>query len=484
MNLASVVRLNAANHGRKTALLAGDTTISYAEAWRSIERLAAELYREGVRPGDRVGFAMKDHPLHLLAHYAVARLGAVILPIDHRWTDAEKSAAAKTFAATLVLTDGDVISGTTTRTLNGDAEKADVAALPPADEDRDRPLLISLSSGTTGKPKGALVTHGNLYERFVSQWAAIGFDSRDCFALLTPLYFGAGRSFGMCLLTAGGTVRLAPPPLEPEQILAVLQAPEVTATFLPPTLLRRLLPLHEAGNGPLLGNLQYLLVSGEPLHAGEAEECRQKICANLVGYYASSEGGGISVLTSADFAEHAATVGIPTFRTEVEIVDADGNALGENSVGRLRYRGPGVATRFLDSEGGERNAGPEGWFYPGDLAERLPTGHIALRGRDKDVIIRGGVNVYPAEIESVLQQHRSIDECAVIGLNDEGHGQLAIACIVTAANVDDSELETYCRDRLAPYKVPSRFERFEILPKSNAGKIDKKALAKTLERAG
>lgn len=483
MNLASVVRLNAANHGRKTAILFGDATISYAKAWRSIERLAAGLFQEGVRPGDRVGLAMKDHPTHLLAHYAVARLGGVILPIDHRWTDAEKSDAAKTFAAKLVLTDGDGIAGTTTLTLKEDVEEADVAALPATDEDGDRPLLISLSSGTTGKPKGALVTHRNLYERFVSQWVAIGFDSRDSFALLTPLYFGAGRSFGMCLLAAGGTVRLAPPPLKPEQILSVLRAPGVTATFLPPTLLRRLLPLHEDGAGPLLGNLQYLLVSGEPLYAGEAAECRQKICGNLVGYYASSEGGGVSVLASTDFAEHAATVGIPTFRTEVEIVDADGNALGESSVGRLRYRGPGVATRFLDSDGGERDAGPEGWFYPGDLAEKLPTGHIALRGRDKDVIIRGGVNVYPAEIESALQQHRSIDECAVVGLSDEGHGQLAVACIVTGDDVGDGALEAYCRDRLAPYKVPSRFVRFEILPKSSAGKIDKKALAKTLESA-
>ncbi len=483
MNLASVVRLNAANHGRKTAILFGEATISYAEAWRSIERIAAGLFREGVRPEDRVGLAMKDHPLHLLAHYALARLGAVILPMDHRWTEAEKAAAADTFAAKLVLTDGDRIAGTTTLTPSDDAEPADVAALPPADEDRNRPLLISLSSGTTGKPKGALVTHGNLYERFVSQWAAIGFDSRDCFALLTPLYFGAGRSFGMSLLAAGGAVRLAPPPLKPEQILAELRAPEVTATFLPPTLLRRLLPLHEAGGEPLLGNLQYLLVSGEPLYASEAAACREKICSNLVGYYASSEGGGISVLTSADFAEHAATVGIPTFRTEVEIVDAEGNALGEGAVGRLRYRGPGVATRFLDSDGGERNASPDGWFYPGDLAERLPTGHIALRGRDKDVIIRGGVNVYPAEIESVLQQVDAISECAVFGHDDKERGQLVIACIVVDGDLDDTALELHCKERLAPYKIPSRFLSFDALPKSNSGKIDKKALSKELESA-
>ena len=480
MNLASVVRINAANLGQKPAILFEDETLSYADVWRSIEGLAAALQAAGIAPGERVGLAMKDHPMHLLAHYAVARLGAVILPIDHRWTEREKKAAAAIFDAKLVLTDGEAIDGTPTLALDESVVDTDVSSLPETNEDRDPALLISLSSGTTGTPKGALVTHGNLYERFVSQWTAIGFDSRDCFALVTPLYFGAGRSFGMSMLAAGGTVRIAPPPLTPGEIVNVLKRREVTATFLPPTLLRRLLPLAEGEHTPLFPDVDYLLVSGEPLYASEAEECREKICPNLVGYYASSEGGGISVLTSADFAEHAATVGTPTFRTEVQIVDEDGVELPAGKVGLLRYRGPGVAIRFVDSDGQETHAGADGWFYPGDLAEKLASGHIALRGRDKDVIIRGGVNVYPAEIESVLQQHAAIGECAVIGIEDEARGQLVTACIVTSDDVDDSELEAHCAERLAPYKIPSRFLRIDALPKKNSGKIDKQALAARL----
>lgn len=481
MNLASVVRINAANHGDKAAILFGETVISYTDAWQAIENIAVQLHGAGVRNGDRVGLSLRDHPDHLLAHYAIARLGAIVLPIDHRWTEVERIDVANTFDASLVVTDGDPIAGINTLALEDSTTVRSAAGLPPINEDRDQVLLISLSSGTTGKPKGALVTHGNLYERFVSQWAAIGFDSRDCFALLTPLFFGAGRSFGMCLLAAGGTVRIAPPPLKPEQIAAVLRQPEVSATFLPPTLLRRLLPLADGGE-PLLQNLQYLLVSGEPLHASEADECRRKICSNLVAYYASSEGGGISVLKSADFAEHTATVGIPTFRTEVEIVDADGQAIPLGEVGRLRYRGPGVATRFLDSSGQQQHADSGGWFYPGDLAQKLPTGHIALRGRDKDVVIRGGVNVYPAEIEAALQQMQAVTECAVLGIDDEHHGQLLVACLVTSASDDD--LERHCRERLAPYKIPGRFARFDALPKSNSGKIDKKALGQQLENIG
>ena len=477
MNLADIVRINAANRGSHTAILFGSEVLTYRDAWRIIEDQAAQLSAAGVRAGDRVGLCLRDHPHHLLAHYAIARLSAVILPIDHRWTPTERASAAATFGAKRVVSDVGTIDGIATVEFSARAERAE---LPAIDTSPDQPMLISLSSGTTGKPKGAVVTHENLYERFVSQWTAIGFDSQDCFALLTPLFFGAGRSFGMCLLAAGGRVRIAPPPLKPEEIVAELNGGGVTATFLPPTLLRRLLPL-ASGDGPLLPNLKYLLASGEPLHAGEAKECREKISPNLLSYYASSEGGGISVLAANELAEYAATVGKPTFRTEVEIVDADNQPLPDGSVGRLRYRGPGVAATFLDGDGQQRNGAEDGWFYPGDLAEKLDSGHIALRGRDKDVIIRGGVNVYPAEVEAALQQHPAIEECAVLAADDAQRGQTVAACIVAGNPVSDEALIDFCRQTLAPYKVPSRFVRFSELPKRDSGKIDKKALTTTLE---
>ena len=145
----------------------------------------------------------------------------------------------------------------------------------------------------------------------------------------------------------------------------------------------------------MLPHIRHLVVSGEPLYADEARECLEKICPNLYSYYASSEGGGISVLGPNEFADFAATVGRPTYKTDVQIVDDDENELPPGQVGRLRYRGPGVATRYLDSDGVEHDAGSDGWFYPGDLAEFQDSGHITLRGRDKDVVIRGGVNIYP-----------------------------------------------------------------------------------------
>lgn len=462
MNLANVIRAHAEQQGNKTAIRFRDETISYAELWGEIEHIASWLLQRGVGVGDRVGLSMAEHPRHLIAHFAVARIGAVIVPMDHRWTGKEKTAAATAFDTRVVMTDEEDLTETTT------------TLLPDMDE-ADSDLLISLSSGTTGRPTGALVTHRNLYERFVSQWHAIGYGKDDCFAVLTPFYFGAGRSFGMSLLAAGGTVLIAPPPMKPPEIIKTLQQEFVTATFLPPTLMRRLFEFHSAGSPPLFPNINYMISSGEPLFADEAHEVIEKLCPNLCSYYASSEGGGISVLRAEDFAEHAATVGKPTYKTDVEIVDSDDNDVGTGVVGRLRYRGPGVATRHLDADGIESDAGVGGWFYPGDLAERLDSGHIALRGRDKDVIIRGGVNIYPAEIEAALLAHPHISEAAVIGIEDSARGQVVTAFVATSLGAD--ALGHFCRESLAPYKVPQDFRILDELPKRSSGKIDKQALA-------
>ncbi|MDX1517407.1 MAG: class I adenylate-forming enzyme family protein [Woeseiaceae bacterium] len=475
MNLAGFVLQHADREPDRPAIHFRDRILSFGDVAGLIESIAALLTDAGVRGGDRVGLSMAEHPLHLVAHFAVARLGAVIVPMDHRWSASEKSAAAAAFDVRTVLVDGGAIGRTPTTVLDEAALPGPGPGLPPLPDD-DRDVLISLSSGTTGRPKGALLTHRNLYERFVGQWRTIGYGADDGFAILTPFYFGAGRSFGMSLLVAGGRVRIAPPPLQPPEIVAALTNDDVSATFLPPTLLRRLLPLHRDGQPPLLGRLAYLVVSGEPLFADEARECVRRICPNLYSYYASSEGGGISILTPAEVERHADTVGRPAYRTDVEIVDANDRPLPDGRVGRLRYRGPGVSTRFVDSDGVEHDAGAGGWFYPGDLAERLPSGHLALRGRDRDIIIRGGVNIYPAEIEAVLLGHPAVSECAVIGQPDDARGEIVVAFVVADDHIASDELMDHCAQLLAPYKQPSRIHRVPDLPRHTSGKIDKRSL--------
>ena len=477
MNLCAIIRNHAVSQPNKIALECQQEKISYRELWQKIEGCAQILQDNGVKSGDRVGLVLADTSLHLILHYALPRIGAVIVPIDHRWTSAEKTTAADVFKTKLLITEEG-------EDLPGEAPCININAIPTATDLPDipeqpaMPLLISLSSGTTGRPKGAIVSHRELYERFVSQWVTIGFNSADRFVAVTPLVFGAGRSFGMAFLSAGGTVILNPPPHSPEELIHAVNSCHASVVFLVPTLLRRLLPLVPK-EGLLFPRLRRLLISGAALYADEAGEIIRYVSPNLTGYYASSEGGGISVLSTDEYPDFPGTVGRPTFRTEVEIVDSDGNALPRGETGRLRYRGPGVARQFLDSDGEQEAADPAGWFYPGDLACLSEEGHITLRGRDRDVINRGGINIYPAEIEAVLIRHEAVCEVAVVGQKSETLGEEVSAFVVLTRDTSSDELEAHCRKRLASYKVPSSIMIRDELPKASSGKIDKKRLAES-----
>ncbi|MEO0996078.1 MAG: class I adenylate-forming enzyme family protein [Pseudomonadota bacterium] len=481
MNLASLVRRHARGRPSRAAIEYRGERLTYADAWRAIAGGAALLAGQGVRPGDRVGLSLREHPAHVLLHYAAAALGAVVVPIDHRWSAAEKAAAVATFAPSLVLVDSDAaeLDGSAcVRTGEWLAPGGDESALAAGD---DAALVLSMSSGTTGRPKAAVVTHAQMYERFITQWVTLGYNAGDRFVLVTPLFFGAGRSFAMSFLAAGATLVVDPPPHGSDELAGAVRDSGATATFLVPTLMRRLLEL--PADGVLFPGLRRLLISGEAFHPGEVAPFQQRLSPNLIGYYASSEGGGISVLQPQDFDAHGGTVGQAAFGVEIEIVDNRGRALPAGETGRLRYRGPGVTTALLGEDGQPEAGDPDGWFYPGDLAAVDADGFVSLRGRQKDVIIRGGVNVYPAEVEQVLMQHPAVGEAAVVGIADGRRGEQVVAFVVADEAVDDAGLLAHCRANLAPYKVPACLRRLAALPRAASGKVDKKALPALREAA-
>ncbi len=473
MNLAGVLRAGARNRPDHPAIEWPGGHLSYEALWREVTLAASWLSGQGIGEGDRVGLCLREHPAHVVLHFAIPYLGAVLVPMDHRWTDGEKAATGSSMGVKLIVHESEA------EPPQGLAGVALPAAWPASDEapamaeGGDQIWLVSLSSGTTGRPKGALVSHQQMLERFINQWVTLGFNVSDRFYAASPLYFGAGRSFAMCFLAAGATVVMSPPPQKPEQILSEVNDLAVTVAFLVPTSLRRIAPIAE-GSDPAWPNLRRLVVSGEPLFPDEAALFRERLCPRLLAYYASSEGGGISVLQPEDFAEYSATVGRAGFRLEVEIVDAEGELLPPGETGRLRYRGPGLARAFID-EHGQRQDDSDGWFYPGDLASIDARGFVTLRGREKDVIIRGGVNIYPAEIERLLGRQPGVAEVAVIGRESEGRGQEVVAYFAGEAGAES--LEAVCKAELAPYKVPAEFIGLPELPRAASGKIDKKALS-------
>ena len=462
MNLAGLLRENAARLPTKVAIDAPEGLHTYAAVWERTRALMHWLQGRGLRPGQRVAGALRDTTDHLLLHYAVAGLGAIWVPLDHRWSAAEQAAAVRAFAPAFVI---------------DEEPPADLPSPPLAlAAGDDAPWLVSLSSGSTGRPKGALVTHAQMRERFISQWATLGFSATDRFALVSPLCFGAGRSFGMAFLAAGATVVLRPPPHTPEQLVAAINDANCTAVFLVPTLLRRLVAL--PGEGWLFPGLNRLLVSGEPFFASEVAQFRARLTTQLIGYYASSEGGGISVLQPEEFLTHPDSVGRASFGVELELVDEQGRTVAPGDTGLVRYRGPGCAREFLDENGQPANGDAAGWFMPGDLATRDADGFLRLVGRAKDMILRAGVNVYPAEVERVLCAHPAVVEAAVVGAPSATHGEEVVACVVLREGMatTSEQLQAHCRRELAPYKVPTRILPMAGLPKAGMGKTDKKAL--------
>jgi acyl-CoA synthetase (AMP-forming)/AMP-acid ligase II len=336
-------------------------------------------------------------------------------------------------------------------------------------------LVLSLSSGTTGRPKGPMLSHAQFIARLMIQWVTLGFSQHDRYLSATPLYFGGGRSFTMGSLYSGGTVIMFPPPYEPKELVAAVAELKPTTLLLVPTLLRRLLELPATGK-PLLGGLTRLLSTGAVLHPDEREAVMARLHPEFINYYGSTEGGGITVLLPEHQGAAAASVGEPVFATEVQVVDDDGAPAATGAAGLVRYRGPSVAEGFYNDPEGGAEAFRDGWFYPGDIGRLDGDGLLHLVGRAKDVLIRAGVNIYPAEIEQALLAHPSVRDCAVVGWPSKLNGEEVAAFVVAHADFDHEALRAHCRAQLAPYKVPKQIFPLDELPKSAMGKVLKPRL--------
>ena len=476
LNLADALESHARNQPDREAIVEGGEAILYGELNASVLRIATYFAGGPLAPRAVVGVALRDTALHLTILYGLARAGFVILPMDCRWTAPEKERVARHFGAALVLCEsGDALApDIAVETIDADwlARAKERRAAQSFASDGEAPLLLSLSSGTTGRPKGPLIQHKHFLRRFMTHWINLGLNGRQRYMSATPLYFGGGRTFAMSLLFSGGAVIMNPPPYSPRALIAAVERSRTTSLFLVPTSLRRLLELDDADLAPLR-KLDLLISSGAPLTPAERRAIKDRLCANFFEYYASTEGGGVSLLAPEDHAGHIASVGRPIFSVEVEVVDDADRPLPPGAVGLLRYRGPGVAEGYYCDPEASREAFRDGWFYPGDLAELSALGYISLRGRRKDMILRGGVNIYPAEIEATLMTHPAVAEAAVVAVPSAEFGEEIVAFVQARAAIGEAALRAWILERLAPYKRPKAYEFVDAMPRNSAGKVIK-----------
>jgi fatty-acyl-CoA synthase len=471
----------------------GGIELSYRELAGRVDRMARRLAAAGVGPGDRVAFCGLNRVEQVEALAACARLRAVLLPLNNRLSVGElrfqlvdaapvMALATDGFAPTLVEAGGPDLP-----VLDLDGGDGDVAAIEgPAPADDADPLLMVYTSGTTGHPKGAVHTRRSLLFTVLNGVAHQDLTAADRILTLLPLFHVGGLNIQtLPALHVGATVILQHR-FEPGRTLELIARHRPTQTLLVPAVMSALLA------SPDLDRTDLSSLRG--INSGSSVVPDHLIQGFLdrgipVGQvYGTTETGPTAVvLRYDDGADHIGSCGRPALHTEVRLVGPDGADAAPGEAGELLVRGPHLFDHYHGRPDDTAAAFADGWYRTGDVARRDPGGWFRIEDRLGDVLISGGENVYPAEVENVLAEHPGIGAVAVIGRPDERWGEVPVAVIEPGpdeAPPTVEELRAWCDDRLARYKQPREVVVVEHLPRTALGKVTKHVLRDRLGPPG
>jgi long-chain acyl-CoA synthetase len=484
VNIADLLRPLARFQGDDPALIDGEREITFRELDLLVRKMATCLLDRGVRPGSRVGIVLRDNVDHVVTLFAVWSIEAVAIPLDFRSRPAERKELATHFQIDSII----AARTTSDRPCIVLDEKwwqtVDAAEpLTPGARDATAIALVILSSGTTGRPKGFLMSHIGLLHRLLTHQRSFNVQRGDRYLNVTPLYFSAGRNHIIGYLLFGATVILGPVLLSPPDIVALIERYRANMLFAVTSVCRQLLEIAPASK-PLLPHMKLLHVGGETTSPHEAMAFFERLTPNTRLVYASTISGLVSMLSKDDMPDLAGTVGRPILFTDIEIVDDEGQPLGPGEVGRIRVREPGMAEGVcgLSDDSEVRDHLDDGWAYPGDLGVLDENGILSLRGRYTDTIIRGGANIDPVEIETAIRRHPAVEEVAVVGVPSKHLGQEIVAFIVAHDGLDSATVRNLCRRDLVASKWPSDIVIVDSLPRNTAGKVVKRDLIAAYDR--
>lgn len=467
-----------------------DATKSFTrlELSRTTATLAAALHARGLRPGHTVLMNAASSTHFILLYVAVLRLGAIVVPANTAYRERELGNIVRDCRISMAIVDDAERAHWIQRaSARGKAlpiihplapELMFAEALPPDHLDAaaaDDAALIVYTSGTTGTPKGACLTHGNLLAVSRSLDMAWRLNVTDGLVLALPLFHvhGLAVSINTCLLT--GTKILLLPRFDAVAVLTACRRPDATLLYGVPTMWVRLADTiaENPEHGTALGALRLLVSGSAPLAPTIFEKVKRCCGQAILERYGMSE--TITLISNPYEGERRpGTVGLPLPGVELRVITR-GQEAGVGEIGEIEVRGPNVFRGYWDNEEGTRQAfEPDGWFHTHDLGFRDADDYITLVGRATDLIITGGYNVYPREIEEVLLEHPDVNESAVIGMPSREWGEEVVALIVSntlEAASGAAILADWCRDRLAKYKHPRRFIFVGKLPRNALGKV-------------
>jgi long-chain acyl-CoA synthetase len=468
-------------HGDRIALVTSHEEITYAEALEQIDHIAGHFRAAGIAVGNHVGIAMQDSAEALLAVLACWRLSATAVVLDFRAPRSLRASLARDFNLAIVF-ESAFVPGEgeyPNAVFDGRWRFTDARGptLPPAGDD-SHPAFLLFTSGTTGAPKAYIQTHDVLAARISTR--AMLLDSREM-RFLTPmaLTYSATRHQVFAYLLLGGTVRLFPPLFTPSELAEALLAFQASGTALPPPVITRL--AREAGprSAPLFPDLSVLASVGGPARPDDKVAAYRNLSPGYRMGYASSLTGMIAVLAGPDVLMKPETTGRAAGSARIEILDEAGSVLPVGQIGRIKAWTPSIVPAIV-TPGGHVGVDPEtmgaGWGIPGDLGYLDGDGFLTIVDRQADVIVRGGVNVAPQELEKLIARHPRVVEVAVVGFPDDTLGQEIAAFIVSDGAALD-EFATFMRENITPDHRPRKIRLVPSLPYNEHGKLLRRELA-------
>ena len=509
INLSTYLRQTTARHGERCAMVEGTESITWSEFDSGVDALARELLDRGLCPGDPVLLHSPNRIQQVQSMYAVWRAGGILAPVNFRSSPAEVAGMAATARPRLMIGHGDyrehlrAVAATGLLELgqlviDGAGGSDDVGAVVRRDGDRvddarvsqDQPAWYFFTSGTSGNPKAAVLTHHTLGYIITNRLADLVPDTtqQDVSLVTAPLSHGAGTHL-LCQVARGATsVLTLARPFDPSQVWKLVERHRVTNMFTVPAILKLLVESPEAENRDH-SSLKYVLYAGAPITMQDRERARAVIGNKLVQFYGMAEvTGTMTVLTPAGHdvepvdADGFGPAGYPRTGVELSIQDDRGNLLPAGQRGHICAAGLPVFAGYLNNDAANDEAFVDGWFRTGDIGYLNTRGCLYITGRASDMYISGGHNVYPREIEEQLSQHPAITEVAIVGVPDGKWGEIGVAVCVASDSIppDADELAEWLSHRMARYKLPQRFVFWPELPVSPNGKVAKKTLRELL----
>jgi long-chain acyl-CoA synthetase len=491
-NLATILTESAQRAGDRTALKLDDVEVSYAMLDGASAHVAGLLKSKGVEPGDRVAIMLPNVPYFGVVYYGVLRAGAVVVPMNVLLKGREvgfylKDSGAKLLFAWHDFADaasaGAEDAGTELISVKpGEFEELVGAAEPDtgvAERTKDDTAVILYTSGTTGTPKGAELTHGNLLENVrVTATNLAGAQEGDVVFGALPLFHSFGQTCGLnTTIFAGATLTLLPR-FDPQKAMEILERDEVTIFQGVPTMYVGLVRLPEDQRGDT-SSLRLCISGGSALPVEVLKGFEEVFGTKILEGYGLSETSPVASFNHPDRERKPGSIGTPIEGVEMKLLDDEGNDAGQGEVGEIAIRGHNVMKGYWNRDDATREVmTDDGWFRSGDMAKMDEDGYFFIVDRKKDMIIRGGYNVYPREIEEVLYEHPAVSEAAVIGIPDEQHGEEVGAAVVLkeGEDVDAETLRDFVKEQVAAYKYPRKIWFPDELPKGPTGKILKREI--------